>query len=64
MSGAQSRRFTERLSVQWTDTTQQTLDPPVTSSFGSTVAKVPGDLYQQITAAGTTDGGPWCHTRR
>ncbi len=46
------------MSVQWTDTTQRTLDPPVTSWFGSTVAKVPGDLYQQITTVGTIDGGP------
>jgi 5-methylcytosine-specific restriction protein B len=50
--------YKHTVSVQWTDTTERTLDPPVTSWFGSTVAKVPGDLYQQITAAGTIDGGP------
>ena len=50
--------YKNTVSVQWTDTTERTLDPPVTSWFGSTVAKVPGDLYQRITAAGTIDGGP------
>jgi 5-methylcytosine-specific restriction enzyme B len=49
--------YKHTVSVQWTGTTERTLDPPVTSWFGSTVAKVPGDLYQQITAAGTIDGG-------
>jgi 5-methylcytosine-specific restriction enzyme B len=49
--------YKNTVSVQWTDTTERTLDPPVTSWFGSTVAKVAGDLYQQITAAGTIDGG-------
>jgi 5-methylcytosine-specific restriction protein B len=48
--------YKHTVSVQWTDITERTLDPPVTSWFGSTVAKVPGDLYQQITAAGTIDG--------
>jgi 5-methylcytosine-specific restriction protein B len=46
------------VSVQWTDTTERTLDPPVTSWFGSTVAKVPGDLYQRIIATVATDGAP------
>jgi 5-methylcytosine-specific restriction enzyme B len=49
--------YKHTVSVRWTDTTERTLDPPVTSWFGSTVAKVPGDLYQQITAAGTIDAG-------
>ena len=44
------------VSVQWTDTTERTLDPPVTSWFGSTVAKVPGDLYQRILGTETQDG--------
>lgn len=46
--------YKNTVSVQWTDTTERKLDPPVTSWFGSTVAKVPGDLYQRITATGTT----------
>ena len=50
--------YKNTVSVRWTDTTERTLDPPVTSWFGSTVAKVPGDLYQRITAAGTIDSGP------
>jgi 5-methylcytosine-specific restriction enzyme B len=50
--------YKHTVSVQWTDTALRTLDPPVTSWFGSTVAKVPGDLYQRITAAGTTGGPP------
>ena len=50
--------YKNTVSVQWTDTTERTLDPPVSSWFASTVAKVPGDLYQRITSAGTTDGGP------
>jgi 5-methylcytosine-specific restriction enzyme B len=50
--------YKHTVSVQWTDTTERTLDPPVTSWFGSTVAKVPGDLYQRITATGLTDDGP------
>jgi 5-methylcytosine-specific restriction protein B len=49
--------YKHTVSVQWTDITERTLDPPVTSWFGSTVAKVPGDLYQRITAPGGTDGG-------
>ena len=48
--------YKHTVSVRWTDTTERTLDPPVTSWFGSTIAKVPGDLYQRITAAGTMDG--------
>ena len=50
--------YKNTVSVQWTDTTERTLDPPVTSWFGSTVAKVPGDLYQRIIAAAAADGGP------
>jgi 5-methylcytosine-specific restriction protein B len=50
--------YKNTVSVQWTDTTERALDPPVTSWFGSTVAKVPGDLYQRIIAAGTIDAGP------
>ena len=50
--------YKHTVSVQWTDTAERTLDPPVTSWFGSTVAKVPGDLYQRIIAAGAADGGP------
>lgn len=46
------------VSVKWSDTAERTLDPPVTSWFGSTVAKVPGDLYQRIIAAGATGAGP------
>jgi 5-methylcytosine-specific restriction enzyme B len=46
------------VSVQWTDTTERPLDPPVTAWFASTVAKVPGALYQRIIAAGTTGSGP------
>jgi len=49
--------YKHTVSVQWTDTTERTLDPPVTSWFGSTVAKVPGDLYQRIIATVDTDGG-------
>jgi 5-methylcytosine-specific restriction enzyme B len=49
--------YKNTVSVQWTDTTERTLDPPVTGWFGSTVAKVPGDLYQRIMAAGAADGG-------
>ena len=50
--------YKNTVSVQWTDTTERTLDAPVTSWFGSTVAKVPGDLYQRIIAAAAADGGP------
>jgi 5-methylcytosine-specific restriction protein B len=50
--------YKNTVSVQWTDITERTLDPPVTSWFGSTVAKVPGDLYQRIIAPDGTDGGP------
>jgi 5-methylcytosine-specific restriction enzyme B len=50
--------YKNTVSVQWTDTTERTLDPPVTSWFGSTVAKLPGDLYQRIIAAGATNGEP------
>ena len=50
--------YKHTVSVQWTDITERTLDPPVTSWFGSTVAKVPGDLYQRIIALGRTDGRP------
>ena len=49
--------YKNTVSVRWTDTTERPLDPPVTSWFAATVAKVPGDLYQRIIAAGTTDGG-------
>ena len=48
--------YKHTVSVQWTDTTERTLNPPVTSWFGSTVAKVPGDLYQRIIAPGAIDG--------
>jgi 5-methylcytosine-specific restriction enzyme B len=50
--------YKNTVSVQWTDTTEQALNPPVTSWFGSTVAKVPGDLYQRIIATAATDGEP------
>jgi len=50
--------YKNTVSVQWTDTTKRTLDSPVTSWFGSTVAKVPGDLYQRITAPEAIDDGP------
>lgn len=50
--------YKHTVSVQWADTAERTLDPPVTSWFGSTVAKVPGDLYQRIIAAGAAGGGP------
>jgi 5-methylcytosine-specific restriction protein B len=50
--------YKNTVSVRWTDTTERTLDPPVTSWFASTVAKVPGDLYQRIIAPEVTGGGP------
>jgi 5-methylcytosine-specific restriction enzyme B len=50
--------YKHTVSVQWTDTTERTLDPPATAWFGSTVAKVPGDLYQRIIAAGAAEGRP------
>ena len=53
--------YKHTVSVRWIDTTERTLDPPVTSWFGSTVAKLPGDLYQRIIAIGT-DGGPTVST--
>jgi 5-methylcytosine-specific restriction protein B len=49
--------YKHTVSVQWTDTTERTLDPPVSSWFGSTVAKVPGDLYQRIIAPEAQDTG-------
>ncbi|MBO0729010.1 MAG: AAA family ATPase [Acidimicrobiaceae bacterium] len=49
--------YKHTVSMQWTDITERTLDPPVTSWFGSTVAKVPGDLYQRIIAPEGTDSG-------
>jgi 5-methylcytosine-specific restriction enzyme B len=49
--------YKHTVSVRWDDAAERTLDPPVTSWFGSTVAKVPGDLYQRIIAAGVADGG-------
>ena len=50
--------YKHTVSVNWGDTAERTLDPPVTSWFASTVAKVPGDLYQRIVAAGATGAGP------
>ena len=49
--------YKNTVSVQWTDTTERTLDPPVASWFGSTVAKVPGDLYQRILGTATQESG-------
>jgi 5-methylcytosine-specific restriction protein B len=49
--------YRNTVSIKWTDTTERTLDPPVTAWFASTVAKVPGDLYQRILGTGSEAGG-------
>jgi 5-methylcytosine-specific restriction enzyme B len=50
--------YKHTVAVKWGDTAERTLDPPVSSWFGSTVANVPGDLYQRIVAAGAVGAGP------